>query len=102
MTPELLNELLSNRVLGIDKALFQISQSRNAKDAALTIRVHLIELLSLLDRNPGLDAAANDLDKSVMAFVEAGGYGARAEDRQERLLAEAYARLIGPHEVIQG
>jgi hypothetical protein len=92
MTPELLNELLSTRVLGIDKALIQISQSRDAKGAALTIRAHLIDLLSLLDRNPGLDAAADDLYKSVTAFVEAGKYGAGAEDRQERLLAEAYAR----------
>ena len=92
MTPELLNEHLNNRVVGIDKALFQISQSRNTIDAAQAIRAHLIELLSLLDRNAGLDAAAKDLDNSVMAFVEAGGHGARAEDRQERLLAEAYAR----------
>lgn len=92
MTPELLDELLSKRVVGIDKALIQISQSRDAKDAALTIRAHLIDLLSLLDRNPGLDAAADDLYKSVTAFVEAGAYGASAEDRQERLLAEAYAR----------
>ena len=92
MTPELLNELLSKRVLGIDKALIQISQSRDAKEAAATIRAHLIDLLSLLDRNPGLDAAADDLYKSVAASVEAGSYGRSAEDRQERLLAEAYAR----------
>ena len=91
MTPERLNELLSEQVVGIDKALIQISQSRNAKDAAVTIRAHLIDLLSLLDRNPGLDAAADDLDKSVMAFVEAGAYGRSAEDRQERRLADAYA-----------
>lgn len=91
MTSELRDEFLNNRVIGIDKALFQISQSRNAKDAALTIRAHLIDLLSLLDRNPGLEAAADDLSKTVMAFVEAGGYGRSAEDRQERLLAEAYA-----------
>ena len=92
MTPELFDEHLNNRVVGIDKALFQISQSRNAQDAAVTIRAHLIELLSLLDRNTGLDAAADDLYKSVMAFVAAGAYGSSAEDRQERLLAEAYAR----------
>ena len=92
MTPELLNELLSTRVLGIDKALMQISQSRDAKDAAVTIREHLIDLLSLLDRNPGLDAAADNLDRSVQAFVEAGWYGRSAEDRKERLLTEAYAR----------
>lgn len=92
MTPQLLNELLSSRVLGIDKALIQIRQSRGAKDAAVTIRAHLIDLLSLLDRNPGLDAAADDLYKSVAAFVEAGGHGASADGRQERLLAEAYAR----------
>lgn len=92
MTPELMNELLSKRVLGIDKALIQIVQSRDATDAALTIRAHLIDLLSLLDRNPGLDAAADDLYKSITAFVEAGAYGRSADDRQERLLAEAYAR----------
>ena len=92
MTLELREELLNNRVVGIDKALFQISQSRDAKDAALTIRAHLIDLLSLLGRNPGLEAAADDLSKTIMAFVQASAYGRSAEDRQERLLAEAYAR----------
>lgn len=92
MTPELRDEIVSKRVVGIDRALVQITQSRNVKDAAVTIRAHLIDLLSLLDRNPGLDAAADDLYKCVQAFVEAGAYGSSAEVRQERLLAEAYGR----------
>ncbi|MBX9933113.1 MAG: hypothetical protein K2Y56_16510 [Methylobacterium sp.] len=87
----MLNELLCNRILGIDKAVIQVSQGRNAKEAAATIRANLIDLLSLLDRNPGLDAAADDLQKSVHAIVEAGDRGG-VEDRQMRLLTEAHAR----------
>ena len=90
MTPKLLNELLSKRIVGIDAALIRISENKNAKDEALTIRTHLIDLLALLDRNPGLDAAVDDLHKSIQAFVAAG---AGVEDRQTRLLGEAYARF---------
>ncbi|GJD98020.1 hypothetical protein [Methylobacterium iners] len=92
MTPELRQELVSKRVEGIDAALLQIGLGRDAKDAALSICAHLIDLLSLLDRNPGLDAAADDLQKSVHAIVEAGE-GRGVEDRQARLLADAYARF---------
>jgi hypothetical protein len=92
MTPELRDEIVSKRIVGIDSALIQISQDHDAKGAAVTIRAHLIDLLGLLDRNPGLDAASDDLYKSVMAIVEASAHGSGAEDRQVRLLAEAYAR----------
>ena len=92
MTPELLNELVGKRVAGIDAALIQIGLGRDAKGAAANIRAHLIDLLALLDRNPGLDAAVDDLQKSVHAVVEAGDRGG-ADDRQTRLLTEAHSRF---------
>ncbi|GJD96916.1 hypothetical protein [Methylobacterium iners] len=92
MTPELRQELVSRRVEGIDAALLQIGLGRDAKDAALTFRAYLIDLLGLIERNPGLDAAADDLQKSVHAVVEAGE-SRGIEDRQARLLVEAHARF---------
>lgn len=88
MRPEQLNEL----VVGIDAALIQIGLGQNAKDAAVTIRAHLIDLLALLNRNSGLDAAADDLQKSVHTVVEAGERSG-ADDRQLRLLTEAHVRF---------
>ncbi|GJD95024.1 hypothetical protein [Methylobacterium iners] len=99
MTPELRHELVSRRVEGIDAALLQVGLGRDAKDAALTIRAHLIDLLSLLDRNPGLDAAADDLQRSVHDVMEAGARG-KVEDRQLRLLSKAYERFQSRLEAI--
>lgn len=92
MTPELLKELVGQRVAGIDAALIKIGPGRDAKDAAVTNRAHLIDLLGLLDRNPGLNAAADDLQKSAHAIVEAGDRGG-VEDRQMRLLTKAHTRF---------
>lgn len=92
MTPERRNVLVRERVEGIDTALIQIGLGRDAKAAAETIRAHLIDLLGLLDRNSGLDAAADDLHRSVQSVVEAGTSG-RVEDRQARLLGEAHSRF---------
>ena len=92
MTPELLSELVSKRVVGIDIAVIQLGLGRDAKDAAVTIRTHLIDLLGLLDRNAGLDAAADDLDRCVRTVVAARDRGT-IEDRHVRLLGEAHARF---------
>ena len=54
MTTELLSELLSKQVAGLEIALIQIGLGRDAKDGAQILRAHLIDLLSLLDRNTGL------------------------------------------------
>lgn len=92
MTPELLSELVSKRIAGIDMAVIQIGLGRDVKDAEVTIRAHLIDLLGLLERNAGLDAAADDLYKCVRAVVVARDSGS-IEDRQLRLLGKAHARL---------
>lgn len=99
MTPELRYELVSRRIEGIDAALLQVGLERDARDAALTVRAHLIDLLGLLDRNPGLDAAADDLQKSVRVVADAGDHGG-VEDRQLRLLSEAYERFQSRLEAI--
>ncbi|MFC5552893.1 hypothetical protein [Methylobacterium iners] len=92
MTTELRQELVSRRAEGIEASLLQIGLGRDAKDAALTIRAHLIDLFGLLTRNPGQDAAADDLRKSVHSVVKAGE-GPGVDDRQARQLAQAHARF---------
>jgi hypothetical protein len=58
--------------------------------AAQTVRANLINVLSLLDRSPGLDAAADDFHASVRSAVEAAG---TPSARVLRLLDEAFVRF---------
>ena len=92
MTPELLRKVVSKRISGIDIALIQIGLGRETKNAVVTIRAHLIDLLGLLDRNAGLDAAADDLYRCVRAVVAARDRGI-IDDWQVRMLGKAHARL---------
>ena len=92
MTPEPLRELLTKRIAGIDIALIHIGLGCDSTDAAETLRAQLIEVLGLLDRNSGLDAAADDLFRCVRAVVAARARGT-IEDWHVRLLGKAHARF---------
>jgi hypothetical protein len=53
------------------------------------LKSELLNILSLLDRNPGIDAAADDLYASAQAFAA----GTAPEARRGRLLTEAFLRF---------
>lgn len=90
MTPTLRQDILDDRMRGIRKAVSDLTVGDQVEAAAQTVRANLIDVLSLLDRNPGLDAAADDLHRSVRSAVEAAGVPSA---RVLRLLDEALARF---------
>jgi hypothetical protein len=59
-----------------------------------TIETNLVVMLTALDRNPGIEAAAEDLYRAAAAFAKAGREGAATPGaRYLRLLREAERRL---------
>lgn len=73
MKPALRQDLLDDRIRGMRMAVGDLTVGHQVEAAAQTVRANLIDVLSLLDRNPGLDAAADDLHGSVRSAVEAAG-----------------------------
>lgn len=90
MKPALHQDILDDRIRGIRMAVSDLTVGHQVEAAAQTVRVNLIDVLALLDRNPGLDAAADDLHDSVQSAVEAAG---APSARVLRLLDEALARF---------
>ncbi|GJD51985.1 hypothetical protein OPKNFCMD_4745 [Methylobacterium crusticola] len=111
MTPALLDEMLEGRLSAIAQALARIAgpgpEPGDAEAGARPLDVDaspldvdaflrdigasLRDVRDLVGRNPGLDAAADDLYRSVLSFAGAGRDGVGA--RQRRLLSQAHARF---------
>jgi hypothetical protein len=78
----------------IVQATARIEQNHGEPDELHNMRAHLVELLRLMERSPGIDAAADDLDAAATGLVltnSADGAGALA--RRRRLLREALLRF---------
>lgn len=94
MTPAMLSELLANRLIAIEQVLEQLRQGdSDASVAVQSLRAHLLDILTLADRSPGLDAAADDLYQSARASVGTEGAELRIAARNHRLRGEAYLRF---------
>jgi hypothetical protein len=94
VTPALRSELLGERLTAIDEALTHIRQGQRAHAEAQNARGWLMDILDLVPRDPGLDAAVDDLHRSICAFVEAEPSTSGRQARRVRLLSEAYSRLL--------
>ena len=68
MTPALLHEMLADRLNGIEAALARARLGQ--ADAVQALRGHLLDILTLVPRDPGLDAAADDLHRAALARGE--------------------------------
>ena len=53
----------------------------------------LVETISMLERNPGLEVAADDLYAAAERFVRDSHVGAQPPARKQRLLTEAHSRF---------
>lgn len=84
---KLLAEMLEERVTAIEEALTHLEQQAHAETGLHDLHAHLPSLLELVERDAGVNAAADDLLSAASAFVQ-GGHPARA-----RLLREAFERL---------
>lgn len=89
MTPALLSEMLADRLNGVEAALARARAGQ--MEAVPALRACLLDILTLVARDPGLDAAADDLHRAALAIAEAGP---AAGVRHERLLVDAKDRLL--------
>jgi hypothetical protein len=76
----------------IDRAVARIEAGQGVATEAHNVRTYLISLLEIVERDPGLDAAADDLHAACTAFAEAAEK-AGPDQRQRRLLREAVIRF---------
>ena len=78
----------------IAQAIARIEQNHGEPDELSTMRAHLVELLRLTERSPGIDAAADDLDATATGLVcTTAADGALALARRQRLLRQAFQRF---------
>ncbi|WP_191970178.1 hypothetical protein [Methylobacterium planeticum] len=94
MTPAILTETLSARIFAIEGALGLIRQRQDVHTQGRNVRAYLMDVLDLVRRDPGIDAAVDDLHRSVCAFVEAEPAEGGVEARRLRLLDDAHSRLL--------
>lgn len=81
------SEALQTLVDLIGQAVARIEQNYGEPDELHTMRAHLVELLRLMERSPGIDAAAAGLVRTTAAD------GPIALARRQRLLREALQRF---------
>ena len=94
MTPGLHTEMLNDRINAIADAITRLRQGERRHAEARSVRGNLMDILDLIERNPGVDAAVDDLHRGVCALVEAEPSEGGLEARRVRLVCEAYARLL--------
>ena len=79
----------------VERALARLEEGAGAETEAHNIRAYLINTLELIDRDPGIEAAADDLYATAAAFAVGhgpdGDHGPERRDR--RVLREAFLRL---------
>jgi hypothetical protein len=78
----------------IAEAVARIEQNYGKPDELGNMRAHLVELLRLTERSPGIDAAADDLDAAATGLVQTtAADGGPTIARRQRLLREAFQRF---------
>jgi hypothetical protein len=94
--PTTLAETIAETRSFIDRGLTRIESRDNAEAEAHNIRAYLLNTLELTDRDPGIEAAADDLYATIMAFVAGQAQPEHGpERRDQRVLREAFLRLCG-------
>lgn len=89
-----LSGVLEETVAYVERALARIEKGEGAETEAHNIRAYLINTLELVDRDPGIDAAADDLYAVAAAFATGSPQPEHGPDRrEERVLREAFLRL---------
>jgi hypothetical protein len=92
MTLKTFNETIRERVEALELIVTVIAQE--GREANLhDLRVLLINVMSLLKRNPGIESAADDLYAAAFALVTDSSVGSQPLARKLRLLRDARDRF---------
>ena len=85
---------LATTMAAIGIAIVQVEQHGGGAVHLRNLESHLVTVLTTMARNPGIEAAADDLFRAAAAFVRAEhDPNATPGPRLSRLLKEALARL---------
>ncbi|MBM6593235.1 hypothetical protein [Microvirga pudoricolor] len=88
----LLTEAIAEAVGAIDAALLRLDEGTDAVTGLNDVRSHILSVLWLVERNPGIEAAADDLYQAAAAFVRAKADPSTG-NRHKRILNDAMARF---------
>ena len=84
-----LHNALDETLACIERAIERICAGDGAEPELRNVRAYLVNLLELVERDPGIEAASNDLYQVAAVLVE----GTDKSPRMSRLLSEAFLRL---------
>jgi len=89
--PQTFAEMVVETVDFVERALARIEQGDGADTELHNVRAYLVNTLELIERDPGIEAAADDLYATAAAFV--ADQGPEHGRRDKRVLQEAFLRL---------
>src|SRR5690348_13466129 len=92
MTDSTIAQTIKERIEAVKKVVNLIAQSGRGDDLN-DLRVLLINTMSLLKRDPGIEAAVDDLFAAAAVLVKDASSGAPASVRSLRLLLSASERF---------
>ena len=84
-----LHDALEETLGLVQRALDRIRAGDNAENELHNVRAYLVNILELVERDPGIEAASDDLYQVAAVLVE----GTDKSPRMSRLLSEAFLRL---------
>jgi hypothetical protein len=89
-------EAMKRERLGfVERAALRIAQGDGADAALRELGAFLLDLLLLVERDPALELAADDLYEAAAMLVAGQGPGGRIDARCRRLIGDAARRFRG-------
>jgi hypothetical protein len=92
MSDKTFAETIDHRLAAIERVVESLAGA-SAESDLRDLRVLLIDVISLLKRDPGVEAAADDLDAAAAALVKDSAVGSQPLVRKLRLLRDARQRF---------
>ncbi len=93
MTPNTFAAILEDRLKQVEDAVGRIEQGDGRAAELDTVRSNLIDILELVERNPGVEAAADDLYDMAAGTMAANALERQQTSRGRRVLRDALIRL---------
>ena len=87
--PRSLRDAVDETLGFVERALDRIRNSDSAEAELHNVRAYLVNILDLVERDPGIEAASDDLYQVAAVLAE----GTEKGTRMARLLSEAFLRF---------
>ncbi len=93
MTPSTFAEILEDRLKHVENAVALIENGEGDRPELDHLRGHLIDILDIIERNPGIEAAADDLYEIAARAVTGSARERSSLSRGRRIIREAALRF---------